>query len=277
MTHRPSVLTIVRGRETHLRNVVAGLARSSLTPAELVICVMGGPAPAILEEAGLPFPIVWTRLDPAGRTPLAAARNAAARAASGERLVFLDVDCIPSRGALGAYEEGAERAERAILMGGVRYLQPGPVASPDDDAHLIAHSLPHPARPLPLEPGLTPEPQVELFWSLSFALSRATFELVGGFDEGFEGYGAEDTDFAFRACEAGVELAWIGGADVFHQHHESFDPPLAHLHDIVANARRFRQCWGLWPMPGWLEAFARLGLIRWNPDEDEIEMVRDPS
>jgi hypothetical protein len=39
-----------------------------------------------------------------------------------------------------------------------------------------------------------------------------------------------------------------------------------HLHDIVANATIFHRRWGWWPMPGWLDAFAALGLIHWDPD-----------
>jgi GT2 family glycosyltransferase len=109
-----------------------------------------------------------------------------------------------------------------------------------------------------------PEPRVELFWSLAFAVTPATHERIGGFDEGYEGYGAEDTDYAFRARRAGVGLAWVGGAWAHHQHHPVSDPPVEHLHDIVRNARRFHAAWGRWPMEGWLRAFADLGLVEWS-------------
>ena len=34
-----------------------------------------------------------------------------------------------------------------------------------------------------------------------------------------------------------------------------------HLDDILRNAAVFQQKWGWWPMEGWLQGFAALGLI----------------
>ena len=64
----------------------------------------------------------------------------------------------------------------------------------------------------------------ERFWSLSFGVRRPTWELLGGFDDGFVGYGAEDTDLGLRAAELGIPLAWFGGGTAFHQWH----PPTRH-------------------------------------------------
>jgi GT2 family glycosyltransferase len=117
---------------------------------------------------------------------------------------------------------------------------------------------------------------VELFWSLSFAVLRRTFlERIGGFDEGFTGYGGEDTDLAFSARAAGVPLAWVPEAIAYHQDHEHHDPPLHHLRDIAVNARRFRERWDVWPMEGWLCAFVDAGLVRW--DGRDLEVLRDPT
>ena len=51
---------------------------------------------------------------------------------------------------------------------------------------------------------------------------------------------------------------------------DSHEPPVQHLADIVRNARRFRDVHGWWPMPGWLEAFVRMGLIAWTGETIEI-------
>ena len=59
----------------------------------------------------------------------------------------------------------------------------------------------------------------ELFWSLSFGVSAATWDVLGGFDTGYVGYGAEDTDLAYRARSLGRSLAWFGGGTAFHQWH----------------------------------------------------------
>jgi GT2 family glycosyltransferase len=101
-----------------------------------------------------------------------------------------------------------------------------------------------------------------LFWSLSFAITTQDWLTLGGFDEDYEGYGGEDTDFAMRLTAHEGRLLWVGGASCYHQHHEVEDPPLTHLADIVDNSNRFHARWGFFPMEGWLAAFAEKGLIR---------------
>lgn len=131
-------------------------------------------------------------------------------------------------------------------------------------------------RTFPAPGRVAPAPQPGLFWSLAFAVRAATYDRIGGFDESFSGYGAEDTDLAFRADAAGVPILFLGGPRAYHQHHGSYDPPLQHFRDIVANAARFHARHGFWPMDGWLDGFARLGLIA--PDRSNgIVVHRDPT
>ncbi|MEV8529436.1 DUF6381 family protein [Streptomyces sp. NPDC052000] len=80
-----------------------------------------------------------------------------------------------------------------------------------------------------------------LFWSLSFALTAATWERVGGLCEDYTGYGAEDTDFAARATSRGVGLWWVGGAPAYHQYHPTHSPPVQHLDDILRDGGRVQQ------------------------------------
>jgi N-acetylglucosaminyl-diphospho-decaprenol L-rhamnosyltransferase len=134
-----------------------------------------------------------------------------------------------------------------------------------DDAALAAATNPHAARPAPAPGGVlaaTPD-QYPLFWSLSFAMTAAAWRdrTTPRFDEGYEGYGGEDTDFAFALRDAGTPMAWVGGADAYHQYHPTSKPPWQHLDDILRNGRRFAQRWGQWPMTGWLEAFEQAGAI----------------
>jgi GT2 family glycosyltransferase len=272
-----SVVTIVRGRTQHLVNQVHGLVRGELLPDELVVVVMGGedPTPAL---PSAPFPVRTLWCEPTGPSlPLARARNLGVRAATHEHVVLLDVDCIPGRQLLGRYT-AALRDLDAVLMGTVRYLDPDATTDGWTETHLHAASRPHPSRPTPEgdEPVLTD--RYELFWSLSFASRRGTFvDTLDGFDELLDGYGGEDTDLAFTARAQGVPLVWVPAAVAYHQHHDTFAPPLPHLRSIVTNARRFRAKWGIWPMEGWLTAFAEQGLVRWHPDGDSIEVVRDPT
>lgn len=109
-----------------------------------------------------------------------------------------------------------------------------------------------------------------MFWSLSFAVSAATWEHIGGCCELYRGYGGEATDFAQCAAAGGVTMHWVGGTDAFHQYHPVSNPPIEHLDDILCNAAVFHRRWGWWPMEGWLHEFENRGLIRATPPEGHI-------
>jgi GT2 family glycosyltransferase len=193
-----------------------------------------------------------------------AARNAAASAAAdagADLLVFLDVDCLPAPDLVDRYHAAARRHPDALLSGPVTYLaSPQRPSRPDE---LVAMRRTHRARPA-LASGrtraATPD-EYDLFWSLSFAVTRETWARLGGFHPRYEGYGAEDTDLGRAARERGVPLRWVGGAHAFHQWHPVSSPPWQHLDDILRNGAVFAERWGEWPMRGWLDAFAAAGAI----------------
>lgn len=257
---RTVVVTAVHQRHEHLRRQQDALARSTVQPDLRVVVAMDDDAVDALVPG-----VTVLHLDRAGRAlPLAAARNAgaeAAVAAGAELLVFLDVDCLPGPGLVGAYRRAATGAwGDQLLSGAVAYLPPPPPEG-YDLRQLPPHRF-HPARPVAAAGTELAAEDHRLFWSLSFALTVHTWRRVGGFDEAFEGYGAEDTDLAMRARAAGVGLVWVGGAEAFHQWHETSTPPVQHLDDILRNGALFADRWGWWPMEGWLQAFAERGLVR---------------
>lgn len=265
-----SALTLVRNRQAHLDRLVEGLMLSASPPDELIVIDMSD-APVRLPPVD--FPVRIERL-PGDALPLAAARNLAAALASGDILLFLDVDCIVSSAVCGRMQ--AVLAEHdAVVCPEVLYLPAGAVRpGPLSETDLKAAGRPHPVRPFPRE-GESPEGNPGLFWSLAFAVRRSTFERIGGFDETYVGYGAEDTDLGFRIAREGLPLLFAGGAPVFHQHHDGYDPPLQHFRALIANAKRFNAAWSIWPMDGWLRAMAVLGLVDWS--SDELTICRDPT
>ncbi len=263
-----SVVTLNKGRDAHLRRLAEGIGRGA-PPRELVVVQMG-PGEAVLPP--LPCPVRRVAV-PGDGLPLAAARNAGRRAATGDTLVFLDVDCIPSATLVPGFASVLAEHD-ALVCCAVRYLPAGAVADGWTEDALARTGRLHPARRFP-DRGVAAAEQPGLFWSLAFGIRAASFDRVGGFDEAFSGYGAEDTDFAFRAAATGLPLLFAGGLQAFHQHHAVFDPPLQHFADIVRNARLFRDRHGLWPMDGWLDAFARMGLIA--PDRSrDLAILRHP-
>ena len=270
-TAHASVLTIVRGREPHLRRMIEGLARQSVPPGELVIAFMQ-PRP-VRDLPETPFPIRSVVVD-REYLPLAEARNAAAHAASYRKLIFLDVDCIPAPNLVECYMDGLAATD-GVLQGEVVYLPDLGAQPPFDYGLFESIGRPHPSRPPIPRSGLVHEGDMGMLWGLNFAMHRKLFLRAGGLDERFTGYGGEETDFARNLARLGATLHWCGGARAFHQHHEVMRPPLQHFGDIVRNARLFRDKWGEWCMDYWLEQLHREGYIHWG--ERRITVLRRPT
>ncbi len=251
-----SICTLAHGRAPHLVNLVQGLARQSRAPDELIVAVMQ-PAPYDLPDVGFPVRQIIT----GGQgIPLAAARNAAAREASGEHLLFLDVDCIPDPSFVADYAQHLDTMD-VLLMGEVLYLPAGATDAGLDFDCFMAIGVRHSERAGPPETPLGACSDYRCFWSLNFAMRRDTFLAVGGFDERYIGYGGEDTDFGRVVATAGVPLLWCQGARAYHQYHPHHMPPVHHVDSVIANAARFRDKWGHFTMEHWLRAFTLMGLV----------------
>ncbi|MCW2816469.1 MAG: hypothetical protein JWN84_3924 [Nocardioides sp.] len=266
MTH-VSVVTIARGRHHHLAGQHRSLALGSRRPDSYHVVAMGDPVITSSDHGGLHREVVPIAVGPEG-LPLAAARNLGVQhavAGGADVVVLLDVDCLAGFYLVDAYARAASEHPDRLWSGPVTYL-PQDVAV-HHPAELVPLDDPHPARPAP-GPGESERcTRPELFWSLSFATTPAAWERVGGFHEGYVGYGGEDTDLALQAEAAGVECWWLGSARAYHQHHSVSSPPVEHLDDILRNGRLFRRRWGTWPMAGWLAAFERRGLVRREGDD----------
>lgn len=275
-----TLITLNKGRDAHLARLLEGVARGP-HPQACVIVEMGA-EPKPLPDYGFPIRRIILQSD---GLPLARARNAGRRAAETERLIFLDVDCIPSADLVPRLSADLAEADGLICCE-IRYLPAGAVREGWTEAGLRAVGHAHPVRQFPTQ-GIARSDNAGLFWSLAFGVQATTFDRLGGFDEGFDGYGAEDTDLAFRAEALGIPVLFSAGGQAFHQHHLACDPPLQHFADIVRNATRFRTRHDLWPMDGWLDAFAQRGLINagWRdglivlrqPGADEVAATRLPA
>ena len=230
---------------------------------------MASDRPIALSDTDFPVHVLRLATE---HLPLAEARNLAARHASSDNLLFLDVDCIPMRALVGTMAQALEQTD-ALICAEVLYLGPDDARGRWDEADLAARGKPHPVRDFPgsrrarrnqsgavLVAGVRHPPQ--------------RFEALGGFDEAYLGYGGEDTDFGFRAAAARLPLLFMGGPGAFHQYHPSPDPPLQHFDDIVRNAQLFRERWDIWPMEGWLRQFEAMGLIAIAPSA--LQVLRHP-
>lgn len=267
---RVSALTIASGRAAHLANVVRGLRRQTHPPLELVIGVMQDCYYQDLPKCG--FPIRQIRIT-GPELPLARARNAVADAASGEALVFVDVDCIPAPDFVESYLARMQ-GQRGLFMGEVLYLPQGATASGLNFGRFAAIGVRHSDRQGPPATGLAPCTDYRCFWSLNFAMWRRDWQAGPRFDERFIGYGGEDTDFGRSLSEARFPIWWIAGGRVYHQYHPHCMPPIHHLDSVLRNAEVFAAKWGHRTMEHWLYAFRLMGLIENTPQG--LRVLRQP-
>jgi GT2 family glycosyltransferase len=185
-------------------------------------------------QAGFPVTLkhVWQQ-DEGYR--LAAIRNKAIRASSGEYLIFTDGDCfvLPDfvRTHLTLREPGmfvsgrrswlSRRISRKILELGqapsrsrLRWLGAGLTAACNRPLEFI--SAPSRARF-----RYAKADQFDRAQTCNLAVSRADCLAVGGFDERYVGHGLEDSDFVVRLLRAGVRRK-LGshGSVVLHLYHQ---------------------------------------------------------
>lgn len=264
-----AVVTIAAGRREHLALQARSLSRQDGDLDRYVVVDLGGddPTPCFVDG---PRAIVVSQPS-SGDLPLARARNVGAAVADADVIVFLDVDCIADESLVRRYRDLCIRRP-GVHAGPVGYL-PEQAPSTIDTDELGRFARYQPGRPMPTT-RLHRTERIDLFWSLSFAVDRASWRRIGGFDQRYVGYGGEDTDFARRVDARGVPIWFSGGPRAFHQWHEVDSPPVRHLESICRNAQIFHDRWGAWPMVGWLAEFASRNLIEWAPDGDRCIMRR---
>ncbi|NDV92561.1 glycosyltransferase [Alteromonas sp. 345S023] len=264
---RFSVVTLVKGRKRQLENLLESIKAGSLIPDEIVVVWMETPTPqSHVTDTELNLKQVYIE---DAVLPLAEARNVGFQNTSFENIVFLDVDCICSPTVLENLL--AHVTDNTIISAYARYLPYMPLKG---NYPLIApDALTHPKR---AELSTFETLPHKKFWSLVFALKRKSFNLIGGFDEGFTGYGGEDTDFAERFNAMGFAFMLVKD-EVLHQYHLKYTPPLNYLSEIVHNANRFFSKHNYFPMYSWLQHFCDRGFVAFNENKHQFDVICLPS
>lgn len=261
-------------RNRHLNNALYFINRMEVVPNEVIIVDIDN-STSLEPYERLNINRVKLQSDNK-RLNIGAARNAGANAARNELLTFLDVDCIPGEDFFrrtvnlvrGTYDK------KGVLMAEPRYMTKT-IASKKTYSFLDRYSHFHPHRS-PLKEYAVTEQDYSVMWSLNLTTFKKTFETLGGFDVGFKGYGAEDTDFAWRCREHNIPFIRYGEV-VYHQQHTVFRPPLNHFESIIDNARLFNKKWGALPMLGYLRTFEEMGLVHIEDSSNQIEILRQPT
>ena len=189
---------------------------------EVIVVDDGSRPPLARPESTLDLRVV--RLEDRG-FGLARARNAGARAARHGILVFLDADIVAAPGHVAAHARWHHTVADALTLGFCRSVAAAGVGASDirraGPAALLADRPGDPpwnAHHMAGTGELTAR-RDDLFRAVTgnnLAISRAFFEEVGGFDETFERYGGEDTEFGYRVQACGGLLLPVREAGGWH-------------------------------------------------------------
>lgn len=216
-----SIVVLTYNRVDALLQVLKALAPQCDDHHEIVIADDGSSVHAV-ENLRMQLPIfrcavkhVW---HPDHGFTASRARNLGAMSSTGNYLVFLDGDCVPNQKFVKAHETLAQKGcfvngNRVLLSERLtRQVTAGQVdltsATVLDwlawrfkgDINKLAHLIYWPQAPGRCE--------VKFRWkqirSCNFALWKADFLAVNGFDESFEGWGHEDADLVLRLNHSGL-------------------------------------------------------------------------
>ena len=207
---------------------LAGLQRQDYPRALFeVVVVDDGSFPPLRVPASTALRVRTVRQERRG-FGLARARNAGARAALHDILVFLDGDVIAEAGLLAAHARWHHAVSDALTLGfcasvSVEGMDAAAVRDrPASLAELFAGrpcDTPwlerHMARTADLTSGH--DDAFRAVTGHNLGISRAFFEEAGGFDESFARYGGEDTEFGYRVQMRGGLLVPARDAFGWHQ------------------------------------------------------------
>jgi hypothetical protein len=197
---RPPITVVMpfAGDRSAALNAAAALAQIETRPGdELLLVDNSGTAQALSGVSVVPA---------LGERPPAHARNAGAKAARNEWILFLDSDCLPPKGLLDAYFSEPIADQVGALAGEVvGVADPGSLAARYGAARGFLSQREHLAHPY-----------LPRAVAANLLVRRGAFDQVGGFYEGLRA--AEDTDFTWRLQQAGWRLELRPQASVEHRY-----------------------------------------------------------
>src|ERR1044072_1911837 len=203
MTDQKPFISIViptHNRSDALAQTLKELAKQQFDRTwEVVVCAhrCTDNTDEVVAQQEFPVPLrVVHREDTPG---VAAARNAGARGAYGEYLLFLDDDILVESELLRRHTEALLAHPGCWIMGQLMNL-PEQERTPFGRFRRTLFSYDPPESPVTESKGMTGQ---------SISMPRADFERLGGFDETFSIASVEDFDLAMRANRAGIRILYV--------------------------------------------------------------------
>jgi len=240
-----------------LRRTIEALTQQTLPhdAYEVVIADDGstdGTAEMVADAARGPVAVRYVAQPNRGRS---AARNLGARTARGRILLFIDADIWAASTLLAAHHAHYPPAVRRLGVQGRSLTHPDARVTPFMRAREITPDLSVRRRH-----ALAP---VHII-TRNFSVLRSEFEAIGGFDEGFTGYGWEDIELAMRLAARGVTFDYDPNALGYHYHVETLEGIRAKLRQAGTGAVYFWRKYGRSRRLGFfLEIFPAALPVKW--------------
>jgi GT2 family glycosyltransferase len=211
---RASITIPTYNRRALLLQTLASLERQSVPPDRYeVIVTVDGSTDGTVEALTALRPAYALRWLVQPNRGAVAAANAAGRRARHEVLMVLGDDQLASFDLVGAHLAAHHRLG-VVLVQGDYPLAPGHGGS---GASLVYERARRRAMAR-LAAGGQASWHV---WGANFSIRRATWLKVGGWDESFREYGAEDTDLGLRVAALGIPFVFEPRAQTQHLHRVS--------------------------------------------------------
>ncbi|MEA2167753.1 MAG: hypothetical protein QOF76_1053 [Solirubrobacteraceae bacterium] len=247
-----SVICPFTGSDAALARIQAALARIELRDGDEILIADnrrqgGGSDPTF---GGGPDPSSLLNILPAPGPPSSYfARDVAARAATGEWLVFVDADTDPAPDLLDAYFDPAPADDVGVLAGAIE-----DVVVEDT---LVARYITARRK---LDQTTTLDRERPYAQTANAAVRRAAFEAVGGWPEPIRSGG--DADLCWRLAAAGWRMEARPAASVAHRNRAGLRDYLGQIHKHGAGMRWLDERWpGAFPAPTARDLVGRLKLL----------------
>lgn len=192
---------------------------------EVVVADDGSPRPPDVGALAGLLPVTVVGQPDLGRRP-AAARNLGATAATGDVLVFLDGDTIPTPGYVEAIGRLPALLPDALVSGHRRHADLAPLTPAQLRGWFTGDAAGPQETPAPAwlselyrrTGGLVVDDRrtYEGVISAVMACPARLFDEIGGFDRTIDMYGGEDWELAYRVQNAGAVLAHAPHAHAWH-------------------------------------------------------------
>lgn len=232
MTRLSVVMPCLNAGGTLRRAIEALWAQDAPQGTFEIIVVDDGSTDGTSEIAGSCRGPVSVRVVRQPNRGLASARNRGALEAAGDVLLFMDPDVFAYPGMVSAHLRHYGDATTMRAVQGRTVPDPETLTTP-----FMRTSNLMPDLTIRRRENLSPLHVV----GRNFSITRHAFEKVGRFDEGFAGYGAEDTEMAFRFHQAGGRILYEPEALGLHHHPISIEAAVARQVQSGRAAVRFWQ------------------------------------